>query len=123
MDPAHGLGELVGGGVFQEIARGAAFKRPTQVAAAAKGGDDDDPAGEALLFDLLQQLEAGHLGHLDVGEDNIGLVLLDLGQGLAAIDGGGDDLDVVLEIEQSGERAQYQPLILGDEDGVFRLGV
>ena len=70
----------------------------------------------------LQQLEAGHGGHLDVGEDDVGVDLANLLERLLAVGGGGDDIDVVFEIEESRQGAQHQALILGDDDSNHLLG-
>ena len=54
--------------------------------------------------------------HLDVEEDEVGLVGLDLADRLAAVGGGGDDFDVVMRLEP-----QLQPLgrqrFVVDQDG------
>ena len=53
-------------------------------------GDHDDFGVGGDLLDGLQELEAVHLLHLQVGEDDVELLGLDLFQGLQAIGRGGD---------------------------------
>ena len=70
----------------------------------AVGGDEH----EQWRLDVHQALdhrEAVEARHLDVEEDEVGLMGLDLADRLAAVGGGGDDLDVV-----KGLQPQLQPL-------------
>ena len=53
-------------------------------------GDHDDFGVGGDLLDGLQELEAVHLLHLQVGEDDVELLGLDLFQGLQAVGRGGD---------------------------------
>jgi len=43
-----------------------------------------------------QQVEAGHPGHLDIGEEDIRLNLANLVEGFFTVGGGGDDIDIFL---------------------------
>src|SRR5690606_7622412 len=62
------------------------------------------------------QLEAGGAGHLDVGDQHVRLVLLHERQGLVAVAGLGDDLDVALQLQQRRQGAAHHGLVLGDDD-------
>ena len=54
--------------------------------------------------------------HLDVEEDEVGLVGLDRADRLAAVGGGGDDLHVVMRLEAQAKPLGRQRLVV-DEDG------
>ncbi len=69
-----------------------------------------------LIWRAVGDFEAGHAGHFDIGDEDIGGVLLDGAQGVAAVGGAGDDLDVGLELEQGGEGAEDHGLIFGEHD-------
>ena len=74
---------------------------------------------EQRRLDLHQPLDhrkAVEAGHLDVEEDEVGLVGLDLADRLAAIGGGGDDLDVVMRLEPQLQALGRQRLVV-DQDG------
>ena len=81
----------------------------------AIGGDED----EQRRLDLHQPLDhrkAVEARHLDVEEDEVGLVGLDRADRLAPVRAGVDDLDVLVRLE-----AQLQPLdgqrLVIDQDG------
>ena len=54
--------------------------------------------------------------HLDVEEDEVGLVGLDLADGLAAVGGGGDDFDVVMRLQPQLQALRRQRFVV-DQDG------
>ncbi len=58
------------------------------------GGEDDLGQGGALLEQFLQHSEAVEAGHLDVEEDEVGLVGADEFDGFDAVDAGGENLGV-----------------------------
>src|SRR5690606_17509494 len=60
--------------------------------------------------------EPRHSGHLDVGEEDVRLLLVDRGQSLFAILGHSNHLDVRLEVEEAGERSPHHGLVLGEDD-------
>ncbi len=62
------------------------------------------------------EFEAGHVRHLDVGDEDVGSEAGDGGEGIAAVGGLGDDGDVGLEFEQGGESAEDHGLIFGEDD-------
>ncbi len=60
--------------------------------------------------------KAVEAGHLDVEEDEVGLVGLDRADRLAAVGGGGDDLDIVMRLQPQLQALGRQRLVV-DEDG------
>jgi hypothetical protein len=75
--------------------------------------DDDDLAVDARLAHLREQLEAVHLRHLEVGQDEAEFAGGDLVPRLAAV-GGGVDV-VALLGEEHLQTFGDVPLIIGDE--------
>lgn len=113
MDASDGVGQLGGGTVFEEITLGSGVEGAAQIARAREGGEDDDAGLRIAVADFGGESEAGHLGHLDVGNENVGFVLLDGGESLVAVGGAGADGDVGLGFKQRGERSQDHGLIFG----------
>jgi len=68
------------------------------------------------------EFEAGHLRHLDVGDEDVGSEPADGVEGLAAVGAGGDDGDVGFEFEERGEGAEDHGLVFGEgyADGAGR---
>jgi hypothetical protein len=64
----------------------------------------------------LRELDAAQARHLDVGDDEIGLQLLDRASRFLAVRRGADDVDVGLELQERGQRAANHGLIFGEED-------
>ena len=67
------------------------------------------------LGDRARRLDAGHAGHADVEEDEVGMVLLDQLDRLGAVLRLADDLELGPDLGQA--RAQLlaqQPLVVGD---------
>src|ERR1700733_5210572 len=62
------------------------------------------------------ELEAGHLGHLDVCDEDVRFEAGYSFDGVAAVCGGGDDGDVGFELEERGEGAKHHGLIFGEDD-------
>ena len=60
------------------------------------------------------EFEAGHLGHLDVGDEDVGSETADGVECVATVGAGGDDGDVGFEVEESGESAEHHGLIFGE---------
>ena len=81
----------------------------------AVGGDEH----EQRRLDVHQSLndrKAVKTRHLDVEEDQIGLVGLDLADRLAAVGGGGDDLDVVMRLQPKLQALGGQRFVI-DQNG------
>ena len=63
-----------------------------------------------------RELEAGHLRHLDVGEQDVGPFAAHDVERFLAVARAGDDFDVAFDLEQRRQRAEEHGLILGDDD-------
>ena len=116
MDAAYGVGELCGGTIFQQIAARACVKCAAQIAGAGEGGEDDGAHGGMTGAQAGGKLKPGHDGHLDVGDENVGGEAANGVERIATVGGAGDDRDVGLEFEQSGERAEHHGLVFGEDD-------
>ena len=81
----------------------------------AIGGDEH----EQRRLDVHQALDhrkAVEAGHLDVEEDEVGLVGLDLADRLAAVGGGGDDFDIVMGLEPQLQALRREGFVV-DQNG------
>ena len=85
-DFAEQLGELVGHDRLEQIIHAVEPERLTGVFKVAVSAEDNKMSvRKALLLNCLQQFQAVHHGHLDVGNDQIHRVLFEKGQRLPAI--------------------------------------
>jgi hypothetical protein len=103
MDASNGVGEFFGGAVFEEIAAGSGVECSTEVTGAGEGGEDDGAYIRIVGAQVGGEFEAGHVGHLDIGDENVGFEAACGFEGFAAVGGGGDDGDVGFEFEECGE--------------------
>jgi len=120
IDDAHaavnatdGVGELFGGAVFEEVAACAGVEGAAEVAGTGEGGKDDGADVGVVSAEVCGELEAGHLGHFDVGDEDIWFEAGYSFDGVAAVGGGGDNGDVGFELEEGGEGAEDHGLIFG----------
>ena len=60
-------------------------------------------------------LDAVELGHADVHQDDVGLQPLGLLDGVEAVGGLADDLEVVLGVEDHAEPGAHERLVVGDQ--------
>ncbi len=79
------------------------------------GGHEDDVGGGRDRHDAVEDVEAGHLGHDEVGKDQLRAELLDESQRLAGA-GGAVDGDAVAS-QGSGEQLQTAGIVVQDDDG------
>ena len=80
---------------------------------------DEDEQRRLDLHQPLDHREAVEAGHLDVEEDEIGLVGLDRAYRLAAVRAGLDDLDVVMRLQAQLQALDGQRLVV-DQDRADR---
>ena len=76
-----------GEGVLGDVAGGALAQGLDRDLLVAEGRDQDDRHLRVVVADVLDQLDARHAGHAQVGEDEVGLPPLERGQGLVAVAG------------------------------------
>ena len=77
-------------------------------------GHEDD-GRHVVAVEVLDDVEAVHARHLDVEEDEVGLLALDHLDGARAVGAGADDFDVGLLGEQGGDAVTRQLLVVDDE--------
>lgn len=115
MNAAHGVGKFGGGAVLEEVAFCSGVQRSAEVTGAGEGGEDDDSGVGEAVADFGGEGEAGHSGHFDVGDEDVGLLLRDGLERLVAVGGASADGDVGFGFKEGGERAQHHSLIFGDD--------
>jgi hypothetical protein len=69
-----------------------------------------------LRLDLARGLDAGHARHRDVEDGDVGLRGDRLGDGVDAVLGLGDDLHVVLAVDQHADAGAHDAMVVGDQD-------
>jgi hypothetical protein len=79
-----------------------------------EGGHEND-GRHCIHRQRPQHVEAVHPRHLDVQEDEVGLVPADQVQRLAAVAGFGHDIDIVHVLETQFEAATRQRLVVDDQ--------
>jgi hypothetical protein len=80
----------------------------------AEAGHDHRQHVDLGFADLLQQLEAAHVGHLHVGDDQVVAAALQLAEGALAVLDGADE--VALHGEEVGQDLADHLLVIDDED-------
>ncbi len=113
---AHRVEEVVGERVLEQEAARPGLERAVDVLVEVEGGEDQDPGVDLALGDRPGRLEAVHLGHADVHQDDVGSLAHDEVDGLDAVGRLTDDLDVVGGAQQHGEPAAHERLVVGDGD-------
>ena len=78
--------------------------------------EDAHGRGAIVAGDAAGRLEAVHLGHPDVHEDDVGPVAGREVHRFAPVGGLADDLDVFGRAEEDREPAAYQRLVVGHDD-------
>ncbi|MCO5614894.1 hypothetical protein L7F22_069179 [Adiantum nelumboides] len=113
-----GVDEVGRFGVLDQEPAGAAADRVEDVGVLGERGQDDHPgAGELRVAgDLPGRGDAVGAGHADVHEDDVRVVLAGRGDGLCAVGGLGDDVQVGLRAEQRAEPGADERLVVGEQD-------
>jgi len=81
------------------------------------GGEDDVRDFELALDEFLEDAEAVEAGHLDVEEDEIGIVLLDEVDGVEAVFALGEEMDFGETFEEKGEFFAGGLFVVNDDGG------
>ncbi len=116
-DGAHRRGEVFGRDVLEDEAAGAGLEGPVDVFVGVEGRQDDDLEGPVGLFeDGSGGGKAVHFRHADVHQDDVGSVLAGGVDGFEAVAGFGDDVDVGLVVQDHGEAATHEGLVVDDDD-------
>ena len=117
-DEAHRGQQVDRLGVLHEESAGAGAERLEDVLVEREGREDHDPdGGEAGVGgDLAGGGETVELGHADVHQDDVGLLLARERERLAAVARLADHPDVVLGVEEGAEAAADERLVVRKQD-------
>ena len=97
---------------------GAELERGFDIVELRVGGDHDDGAGVAVFLELIENFDAGEVGHAHVEQDEIGgFMLRQLERGFAGI--GLDDVIAPL-LALLAQRPAHQALVVHDHDFLCR---
>ena len=111
-DRAHELGGL---DVLEQVAGGAGAQRGEELVVVAEARQHDDPRARALA-QALQRADAVEPRHHEVEQDHVGVGArggVDRGLAVAGL---GDDLDVVLEVEERAQALAHDRVVVGEQD-------
>lgn len=110
-------GEEVGGrGVLEQEAARPRAERRVDVGVQVEGREDQDADVREVGADPPGGLDAVHLGHADVHEDDVGAFALGQRDRLGAVAGLADGAQARRGVDQDAEAAAQQGLVVGDED-------
>ncbi len=112
--PTHDADELVALEGFLYKIEGPGLHRRDRVVDAAVGGHEDHGQSGAGLQKRVEQFQAVHLRHHEVGDDGGERVFLDHFEGELAV--GGDDDGVARPLERGADRVAHHLLVIDDED-------
>ena len=112
-DPVQGRGKPVLVNRLHQIVDGLRIERAKRVVAISR---DEDEQGRLYLHQALDHRKAIETRHLDVQEDQVGLVGLDRPDRFAAVGGGGDYFDVVVSLQAKLQPLRRERLVI-DQDG------
>ncbi len=117
-DDADGVEELVGCGVFEQEPRRAGSQRRVNVLVEVERGEHEDPCRVEVVVggDQFGGCDPVEVGHPHVHQHDVGSRSLRFGDGLSTVGGLRDDFEVGLGIDQSGEAAPHELLVVGDDD-------
>ena len=103
---------------FEEVVERVEFEGADGVG--VEGGDEDDDG--RFLLEFAEDGEAGHLGHLDVEEENVGEALAEGGESGAAVGALAEDLNVGLGGEEGADALAGERFVVDDQGGEFHAG-
>jgi hypothetical protein len=114
----EGLGDqvedLVGSTGLGDVVVGAALDGVDGGGDGALAGDDDDLDLGGGLLDVIEELEAAHAGEGQIGEDDVELALVELGDGLDRVVG--RDHRVALGRQPHAQGFARARIVVDDED-------
>src|SRR6478609_2047859 len=116
VDHADRLGDLLDGGVLEQVAGGTVLDRLVEVGLLVGDGEHDDLGGRHGLLDRATGLDAGAARHPYVEQDHVGRGGdRQLGGG-DAVGGLADHLDVDVSTQQHDEATTEELLVVDDQD-------
>ncbi len=116
MHGMDGLEQLLGRGIFEQIAQGAGLDRRKDLVVGGKAGDHQDTGLRVLGNDLGDRLQAGLAGHDDVHQDDVRAQSTGLLDRLHAVLGFADHLHARLAGDQGAQPSAHDGVIVGDQD-------
>jgi hypothetical protein len=114
-DAADGVGEVGAGDRLRHVAAGAGADDRDDVVGVVADREREEALLGAPLGGLLDHLDAAATGHVDVEEDDVGLALGDLADGVLDGLGLAEDLDQVTELGL--HPGAEDPVVVDDDDG------
>jgi peptidoglycan/LPS O-acetylase OafA/YrhL len=116
-DDPDGVHQRAGVGALAEEAAGARAQSQDDVVVVLEGGEHEDlHAGEIVVGgDAAGRLDPVHHGHPDVHEHDVGAGAAGQVDGLPAVEGLADDVDVRLGVEDQPEARPDQGLVVGEQ--------
>ncbi len=101
---------------LHEVVEDPAAQGGSQGVEVARGADDDDvEVLAAPLAEPAQHLEPGHVGQVDVEQDEVGPGGLDRPQGIGARAGDAGDLEALLTGDDAGVQARHHEVVVDDQ--------
>ena len=110
-DRAHELGGL---DVLEQVAGGARAQRREELVVVAEAGQHDHPRAGAPQ--ALERADAVEPRHHEVEQDHVRVGARGGVDGGLAVAGLGDDLDVVLEVEERAQALAHDRVVVGEQD-------
>ena len=95
-----GADQIIGGDIFEQVALCACLQGGEELFVVNKAGEDDDARLGERGEDLFGGFDAIEMGHDDIHQDHIGLVLEGKLDGFLAIRSFTNDLDLIVEAEE-----------------------
>ena len=96
-DLVHCAHELGGGGVLEDVRRGAGAERFLHIVGAVVHGDEHQLGAHPALLELARRIKTVEQRHRDVEQDHVGHQPLGLCQELAAVGYGADQREVIFQ--------------------------
>ena len=106
--------EVLGFGVLKQVALGASLYALEDVLVFLVARKDDHRGLRQEVLDLARGADAVHLGHRDVHQNHVGLLLAAERDGLLAVVGHADHLYAGQHPHEAGEAPRKEPLIVHD---------
>ena len=115
MNGADGFRDLLRARLLQQVTGRARAHRGEDLRVLDDAGQDEHLGARARVLEELRRLDAAHLGHGQVHQDDVRAEALSLVDGLASVRGLPRDDDVVLELEQHLQPVADDRVVVRDE--------
>src|SRR4051812_10765226 len=112
---ADAVGDVVGGGVLEQVAAGAGVERGEDPRAVGERGEHEHGGLGTLLEHAPGRLDAVDARHVEVHDDHVGLQLAGALDRLRPVGGGADELDVVDRRDEPAEALADHAVVVGEQ--------